>query len=290
MKETELIQEAIQTHTGSLFRIESRHAIGGGCISDAFEVSDGQRRFFIKTNAISFKDAFATEAVALREIAATRTLRVPEVIATFESDSQSFLILEFLDTRSSRSGDWRELGRQLAELHSVRQPYFGWARDNLVGATPQPNPRSDTWIDFFRDHRLAYQLRLCHSKGFTPRGAEKLLGSIGSFFEGHTPYPSLLHGDLWSGNVAFQSDGSPFVFDPASYYGDREADVAFTEFFGGFGRDFYRSYEEVLPLNSGYAVRKTLYNLYHCLNHVYLFGSSYASQASHMTARLLAEL
>lgn len=287
MSDRQLIESSLSEYLGTSFSIDSQRALGGGCINDAFRVEGSGKAFFMKANTLKFHDAFATEAAALEEIAATRTIRVPQVIALLKGSSQSYLILEYIETRTSRSGDWQKLGNDLAALHAKAMPYFGWNRDNLIGATPQPNPRSEDWSEFFCTQRIEHQLKLCKKRGYALPQADALLEAVPSFFANYQPFPSLLHGDLWSGNVAFDSNGAPFVFDPGSYYGDREADLAFTEFFGGFSDTFYESYHDALPLDPGYAQRKILYNLYHCLNHLYLFGASYASQAEHMTRQIL---
>jgi len=171
---------------------------------------------------------------------------------------------------------------------------FGFAHDNYIGTTPQPNgwPNESrtSWIDFWRERRLGFQLRLAAQNGYGGQLqtlGEKLLDALPAFFAGYTPQPSLLHGDLWSGNHAFLEDGTPVIFDPAPYYGDRECDLAMTELFGGYPADFYTAYHAAYPLDSGYAVRKDLYNLYHVLNHANLFGEGYARQAEQMMQRLL---
>lgn len=282
MRDRETIDAAVSRALGRAFRAESVQTLGGGCIHRALRVADGQGAVFVKQNNRSFRDAFEAEALALGQIAETETLRVPRALAVVDGEEASYLVLEYIEPRPSRGGDWRALGHQLAALHAIRQPRFGWGRDNLIGATPQPNPQADDWAEFFRVHRLEHQIRLNRDKGFAPRAAAQLLDSVGALLAGHAPWPSLLHGDLWSGNVAFDAGGAPFVFDPASYCGDREADLAFTEFFGGFPPAFYEAYRDALPLDSGYERRKTLYNLYHCLNHAYLFGGGYASEAERM--------
>ena len=290
MTDRQLIENAIFEATGAPFVLVSQQAIGGGCINDAFRLQGEDRSYFLKTNRLSFAPAFSAEALALQQLAACEGVRTPKVIAEIQSATQAYLILEYIPTRASRSGNWESLGRGLAKLHAERQAYFGWERDNLIGATPQPNPRSDDWLEFFRIHRLEHQLRLCHKRGFAPKGSDKLLDRLDTFFTDHHPVPSLLHGDLWSGNVAFDEEGEPFIFDPGSYYGDREADIAFTEFFGGFAPSFYEAYDDALSLSDGYQIRKTLYNLYHCLNHVYLFGAGYTGQADQMVRQLLSEI
>lgn len=281
------LEAALSEHAGERVAIESQRALSGGCINDAFHTIASGKSYFIKANRPSFFKAFSAEAEALRELGATNTVRVPEVIALIEGESQAYLVLEYIETRPSRTGDWKSFGEQLAKLHQMQQPYFGWSRDNFIGTTDQPNPKSESWIDFFREHRLERQIRLCRAKGYTVPFADRLLDRLPQYFDSYMPTPSLLHGDLWSGNAGFDQKGDPFIYDPASYYGDRETDLAFTEFFGGFPTDFYEQYDEVFPLDSGYAQRKTLYNLYHCLNHLKLFGASYGTQAEQMIHQLL---
>jgi protein-ribulosamine 3-kinase len=159
----------------------------------------------------------------------------------------------------------------LANAHRKPGPRFGWAHDNYIGATPQQNGWCDDWAEFWYERRLKPQLDMARASGFA------LPDVPSSLLKGHQPQPTLLHGDLWSGNAGFTAQG-PVVFDPAVYYGDREADLAMTELFGGFPKAFYRAYDEAFPLAEGYERRKHLYNLYHLLNHLNLFGSGYLGQ------------
>lgn len=283
------LRDLIERATGESCAILNSRSIGGGCINNAQRVETDRGVFFVKVNGVSFLDGFQNESAALAEIAATNTIRVPRPIVADTIEGQACLVLEFIHEGVARSNSWEKMGRQLAALHSIEQPYFGWSRDNVIGSTPQPNPKTDNWIVFFRDYRLAHQFKLCAQRGYQFTGKDRLLDRVSDFFDTQ-PKPSLLHGDLWSGNASFDSNGEPFLYDPGSYYGDREADLAFTEFFGGFNRAFYQAYNEALPLEPGYEVRKHLYNLYHCLNHAYIFGSSYAGQAQGIIDRLLAEL
>ncbi len=232
---------------------------------------------------------FAVEAAGLEALAATRTLRVPQVIAHGNADGQSYLVLEYLDLHTH--GDARRLGEQLAALHRCSADRFGFAQDNFIGSTPQPNRWQADWLTFWRDQRLGFQLRLAAHHGLDPALQEsgaKLQAALPDFFAGYAPQPSLLHGDLWGGNHAFLADGTPVLFDPAAYYGDRECDLAMTELFGGYPPDFYAAYRAAWPLDAGYARRRDLYNLYHLLNHANLFGGGYASQALQLMGRLLA--
>jgi fructosamine-3-kinase len=186
-----------------------------------------------------------------------------------------------------------EMGRRIAALHSVQHARFGWHRDNTIGSTAQANGWSDCWTTFWRERRLAPQLGLAAANKYTgalQRQGEALLSRLPQLLGEHDPRPSLLHGDLWRGNASFTRAGEPVVYDPACYFGDREADLAMTELFGGFPRAFYAGYEEVLPQVEGYAVRRDLYNLYHVLNHLNLFGAAYLEQARGLIGRLLSEI
>jgi len=277
------IEGAIGTATGKDFKVLHSSKLTGGSInrSQRLEASDG-RTFFCKQNDLDFYSFFKAEAKALKEIKDTNTIRVPEVIAFGKSETESFLILEFLEEGSSTPRAQKEMGKQLAKLHKITQPFFGWAQDNCIGATPQPNPKSHDWVDFYREYRLRHQFALAAQKGKTFEKIYDLLSNLDYFFREYSPSPSLLHGDLWGGNASQDKEDNPFIFDPASYYGDRETDLAFTYMFGGFSSSFYQSYEEEFPLHQGFSSRKTLYNLYHELNHFNLFGGGYAasSQAS----------
>ena len=203
------------------------------------------------------------------------------------------LLLEYLEFGCSNKASDRLLGRQLALMHQQQQPYFGWHRDNTIGSTLQLNSQCDDWLTFWREQRLGFQLKLAANKGYGGMlqvNGERLCSDMAVLFDNYLPQPALLHGDLWAGNAAVDKLGCPVIFDPACYYGDREADLAMTELFGGFSRDFYAAYQAVWPLDHGYGVRKTFYNLYHILNHLNLFGSGYLRQAESMMAMLLSEL
>ena len=190
-------------------------------------------------------------------------VHVPRVL----DHGPDFILLEQLDLR--RTGDWAALAQMLAKLHRTTGPRFGWHRDNFIGATPQINDWRDDWATFFHECRIRPQLALAKKNGIDLPAPPKL--------QGHNPHPSLLHGDLWSGNAGFTAEG-PVLFDPAVYYGDREADLAMTELFGGFPARFYEAYDEAYPLPEGYETRKHLYNLYHLLNHLNIFGEGYLAE------------
>jgi fructosamine-3-kinase len=231
----------------------------------------------------------AAEADGLRAIAQTGAIRVPQVFASGQGAGAAFLALEWLDF--SEGGRDAALGHALARMHAATSPRFGWHRDNTIGATPQANAWSDDWCAFFRDRRLRPQLELAERNGYRGmlrRDGPALLDHVPRLLEGHRPEASLLHGDLWAGNAGQLRDGTPVIYDPAAYYGDREADLAMTELFGGFGPDFHAAYAERMPLPKGFTTRRTLYNLYHVLNHLNLFGDAYLLRAETMVAELLA--
>jgi fructosamine-3-kinase len=231
---------------------------------------------------------FVAEAAGLDAIAATSTLRVPQAIAHGIAGEQSYLVLEHLELHAR--GNARLLGKQLAALHRCSARQFGFSQDNFIGTTAQANTWKIDWIDFWREQRLGFQLQLAAENGYGGQLqslGDKLLDALPAFFRGYTPPPSLLHGDLWSGNHAFIADGTPTLFDPAAYYGDRECDLAMTELFGGFPPSFYAAYRAEWPLHEGYEIRRDLYNLYHILNHANLFGGGYVRQAEQMIRALL---
>ncbi|MEW6646669.1 MAG: fructosamine kinase family protein [Pseudomonadota bacterium] len=284
------LAEAITRASGTPFVLHGRHGVGGGCINSTHVLEDGARRWFVKLNAAERLDMFAAEAAGLNELAASRTVRVPHPLCHGVAAGQAFLVLEWLDL--SGSGAQELLGRQLAAMHGVMREEYGWWRDNTIGSTPQPNEQSMDWMEFMCERRLGHQLDLAVQAGNRRlhRRGEELLDRMPDLFTGYTPAASLLHGDLWSGNYAVTAAGEPVLFDPAVYYGDREADLAMTELFGGFGPRFYAAYNEAWPLDPGYKVRKTLYNLYHILNHHHMFGGGYGQQAERMIDQLLSEL
>lgn len=282
---------AIGHATGLPFAVSGAQAMHGGDISQAFKLSDGVRSVFVKTQPAAGLAMFETEAAGLAELAAANAVQVPQVICHGVAAGQAYLVLDYLSLDAR--GDAVQLGRQLAQQHRVSAAQFGWARDNWIGATPQPNAWHDDWVGFWRTQRLGFQLQRAAENGYggaLQRDGESLLARLDAFFDSYVPVPSLLHGDLWGGNHAYLADATPVIFDPAVYFGDRESDLAMSELFGGFAPDFYAAYREAWPLDAGYVVRKTLYNLYHILNHANLFGGGYATQAARMTAQLLAQI
>ena len=263
--------------------------VGGGDISSAWRVRADDHHVFLKTGPASSYEMFLAEAEGLRELEKAEALRVPRVLGCVVSGTESMLALEWVNFEPANTDAETRLGRLLAKQHRYREERFGWRRDNTIGSTPQVNTWSDDWVRFFGEHRLGHQLDLAARKGFDgslQTDGRKLIDGLGRFFSDYWPEPSLLHGDLWGGNWAV-ANGEPVIFDPAVYYGDREADIAMTMLFGGFGNAFYDAYEEAWPFEAGVRERLELYKLYHVLNHLNLFGSAYLSRANSIIRSLL---
>ncbi|WP_300341898.1 fructosamine kinase family protein [Accumulibacter sp.] len=290
----ELIASDAADDSGPAADIDTVTEIGGGSISRALLVGAGKRLWFVKVNDADLAEMFAAEADGLQALAGCSALRVPRVVGHGVRGRQAYLVLEYLRLHPLREPrDAAVAGRALAELHRVRGTQYGWQRDNYIGSTPQDNTWHQSWSAFFSRRRLLPQLTLAGRHGDHASligGGERLLEKLDLLFAGYRPTASLLHGDLWYGNAATDESGRLALFDPAVHFGDREADLAMTELFGGFPDRFYAAYRESWPLADGFALRKTLYQLYHVLNHLNLFGSGYRRQAEAMIATLLAAL
>ncbi len=265
-------------------------SVSGGCINAAVRGRTASgRAIFVKSNDAAPPGMFEAEAAGLRALAAASGgPRIPEVLAV--SEPESLLVLEWLERGRPGPGYWERFGRELAALHRTTHSHYGFASgDNTIGSAPQPNPLMTDWLTFFRDHRLDFQRRLLRRKGRCPaaldRALDQVLEQLDRWLDLPDEHPALLHGDLWSGNAMCGAKGEPIIFDPAAYFGCREADLAMTELFGGFDRHLLSAYEEAFPLAPGYPERRDLYNLYHVLNHANLFGGSYASQALSIAKR-----
>jgi fructosamine-3-kinase len=279
------LREALAAAAGSAACDEAT-PVPGGCISACFAARRGSERWFVKLNAGDFADAFAAEADGLQALAGAG-VRTPAPLAHGRGEHGAYLVLEWLPLGRATDAGFRALGETLAAAHASPREAFGWHRDNRIGATPQRNTPGDDWREFWLDRRLAPQLDLAAHRGHRVE-ARRALAAAGALLDAHRPQPSLLHGDLWRGNAAFLADGTPVLFDPAVYAGDAEADLAMTELFGGFAAAFGEGYRAVRPLDAGYAVRRDLYNLYHVLNHLNLFGGGYLGEAQRLIARLAA--
>ena len=284
------IVKHISAVTGKALRLANARPIGGGCINEAYRLDGDGGPYFAKLNRDDKLEMLEAEADGLRDIAATGTIRVPRPVCHGISGNRAYLVLEYIELGGGTPQSETEFGRRLAALHAVPQTGFGWRRDNTIGSTPQPNPANDDWVAFLREHRLGFQCRLAKRNGLHLEGTNEMLEELDGFFTDYEPRPSLLHGDLWSGNMAFVPSGEPVIFDPATYCGDREAEFGLAEMFGGFGSVFWSAYEAKWPLDPGFGKRKLLYRLYHTLNHFNIFGGGYRSIAEEIVGRLLRAL
>jgi fructosamine-3-kinase len=271
---------AIEAVCGAQAAIRSRHGVGGGCINTCsrLELSDG-RLLFLKENSARFPGMFRSEAEGLVALEADHGPRVPKPLAWGETAEGQFLLMEWIEGGKKPKRWAEDFGRSLARLHSNPMPYWGFPGDNYIGGTPQPNVRTGSWSTFFGEHRLGHQVRLARKGGLlgarTAAKAERLIARLPGLLANAASHPSILHGDLWSGNVMAGPDGEAVMVDPAAYFGHGETDLAMTELFGRMDESFYRAYDEILPRPPGYAERREIYNLYHLLNHLNLFGGSY---------------
>ncbi|MEM7595509.1 MAG: fructosamine kinase family protein [Cyanobacteria bacterium P01_A01_bin.83] len=282
------ISQAISKATGQQLAIATTNSVSGGCINQGYKVSSKDTTYFVKLNRASEVEMFAAEALGLQQMQATQTITVPEPICWGTADNSSYIVLQWLNLASGNSQSWRSMGQQLAAMHRQGTSQdFGWSRNNTIGSTPQINTWMDNWADFFAQQRIGYQLKLAKRRGGNFPDTKKIVEAVRNKLADRQPQPSLVHGDLWSGNAAISSDGAPIIFDPATYYGDRETDIAMTELFGGFGAAFYQGYNEAWQLDSGYQQRKQIYNLYHVLNHFNLFGGGYAGQAQRTISNII---
>ena len=251
------------------------------------------RDYFAKVVELEELARLDAERDGLAALAATSTVRVPGFVEQGKDDARAWLVLEWLDLVPLRSASGAALGAALAALHRVPQKRFGWERDNFIGGSVQPNGWSDDWLGFWRAKRMVPQLRMAARNRLPSRlidRGERLAADCDAFFRGYAPDKSLLHGDLWGGNASALPDGTPVVFDPAVYVGDREADLAMTTLFGGFPPDFHSAYSAAWAPHDGYRARRDFYNVYHVLNHANLFAGGYVRQAQELVERVIAEI
>jgi len=273
------------------FVIDSTTQVSGGSICEAYKIKVGSTLYFLKTHKAGFHSMFANELYSLHALSATNTICVPTPLVSDIIDDYCYLLLEYLDIHSR--GSYAQLGESLAHLHQNTSNQFGWDQNNWIGTTPQPNDWHRNWLIFWRQCRLGYQLDLAkHNQAphSLIKNCEQLYTEFDSLFQNYSPIPSLLHGDLWCGNVGFIENGSPILFDPACYYGDRETDLAMTQLFNGFDQEFYSAYKDHFPLDRDYEIRKDFYNIYHLLNHFNLFSDGYAEQTERLCLEVLSAI
>jgi fructosamine-3-kinase len=287
-REQSVISESLRNAlTTMLGRLTSIKPVGGGDINQAARIETESAAYFVKWNLSHASHLFETEAHGLKLLSEAHAVRLPHVIALI--DQPPALVLEWIEVGSHKSDAAEELGRLLTQQHRSLGQSFGLDHDNFIGANPQLNRPTDSWLDFFRDQRLGVQVKLAQERGHfnTDRAQQlnELMDHLDRWIDPNNVVPSLLHGDLWSGNYLVDAHKQPVLIDPAVYYGDREAEIAFTQLFGGFGPRFYAAYNEAWPLDPGYANRRDLYNLYHLLNHLNLFGEGYGGSVDAVLER-----
>jgi len=283
------ISESIAEKTAAPFKIETRQAVAGGDINQAFRLSDQKNVYFVKLNSARLQSMFEAEFIGLEHLSNSHSIRVPEPLVVGEAEGQSYLVMEYINLGGSMPS--RTFGEQMAALHQNENRQFGFSINNTIGSTPQNNNWQDNWVVFWQQ-RLGYQLDLLIAKASASLfdTGSRLIELVPRFFDSYQPRASLLHGDLWSGNYDVDEQGNPVIYDPACYYGDREADLAMMELFGHPGQTFFSAYDSCYPIDTGYRTRKNLYNLYHILNHANLFGAGYTGQATQMVKTLLSEV
>lgn len=261
-------------------KIVSSKPVGGGCIADSkiIETLSG-KKYFLKSYSDSHANILKNEANGLKEIARSKSIKVPEVIL----QNESHLLLEFIESGKRGSTFSEKFGRQFARMHKTTSDSFGFYENNFIGANPQINlPQRKNWTEFYWENRLLFQYKLAERNGYSNSEFKtlfnKLEKALPQILDGTEEKPTLLHGDLWSGNYLVDTEGNPVLIDPAVYYGHREADLGMTLLFGGFDSMFYKAYDEEFPLVYGWRDRMDLYKLYHVINHLNLFGAGYYSQ------------
>lgn len=276
----EFYQAILKESLGNETKITEIQPTSGGCINNSVRLVTNQGSYFLKWNDTIPDDMFQKEMKGLQLLRDTHEIQIPEVIAHGKLVDRNYILLEYIDAAPKALDYWSHFGRALASLHkNHRSDRYGLDHHNYIGKLPQPNTRNLNWVDFFIDQRLEFQLTLALRNQLVDSSFAKRYRAFYKLLPTLLPAepPSLLHGDLWSGNVMPGMDGKVCLIDPAVYYGHREIELAFTQMFGGFGPDFYDAYNEVYPLEPGYDKRVAIYNIYPSMVHVNLFGISYLS-------------
>lgn len=283
------LEAAVHAAFGNETEIIRKDRIHGGDINDAYRLSlSNGGKVFVKTNSVKNENFFQTEMAGLQALRSADKIGVPEIlgIGTDEREGISFLLLEYIESAPRIKTYWETFGHELAELHRAEcrdfaestdgNARYGFSEDNFIGATPQKNRPREKWIDFYRECRLIPQIRMaeCYLDSGMRKKFTYLLEHLDSYLR-EPEFPSILHGDLWSGNVLCGNDGKAWILDPAVYIGNFETDLAMTQLFGSFPGTFYSAYSEINPIDPGYSERRDLYHLYHLLNHLNLFGGMY---------------
>lgn len=265
-------------------KVRSVQPVTGGDISSAYKIKTLGNIYFLKLNRALALQMFLKEVAALKMIAKTHTIGTPDVIDVGSFENNSYLLMDFIESKPPSNRDMTLLGEQLAQLHLKTSNTFGFDFDNFIGTLPQSNKHHNEWVDFYIEERLAPQLKIAIQRHLlspaeVPDLSTMKLKTVDIFKD---VQPSLLHGDLWSGNYLISKDGTPYLIDPASYYGHNEVDIAMSLLFGGFSSSFYQAYHQIMPQKNHSDARIELYQLYYLLVHLNLFGTSYYNSIKHI--------
>lgn len=274
----------VRQNLGVLVSLKS---VSGGDINETYRLKTTEGQFFLKkNNAVQFPNMFEAEKRGL-ELVSASDFTVPKPLFVEQVGNQQILILEWVERGSPKGGFWDDLGQRLAKMHSISNGSFGLDHDNYIGSLPQKNEMCQNWAEFYRDQRLIPQMKLAEQQGRLSAGMKQGFESLFKELENIFPAekPSLLHGDLWSGNMMVSSNGSPCIFDPAAYYGHREMDLAMMALFGGFDDAWVNAYNEIYPLENGWLERIPIGQLYPLMVHVNLFGGGYGSDVENILKR-----
>lgn len=284
------ICEHISDATQTFFSISKRNPVSGGDTHSAFVINDDSHRYFVKINPLSNGHRLRFEIDGLQALSAAGTVHVPQLICYGLADEGDkhfeYMVLEHLRFHTPEAESWYTFGTQLATLHhTTSAKQCGWREDNFIGHTRQRNTLTSDWASFFAEHRIGNMLEHCARQELRFASIDVLVTQVHRLLQSHQPQISLVHGDLWRGNVGFCRFG-PTMFDPAIYYGDRETDIAMSELFGAFPTAFYEGYNDVWPLSAEYELRKNIYNLYHLMNHALMFGGHYIDSCKSQIAQI----
>lgn len=273
-------EKVLKESLGNNITLKNSRSIGGGCINNSMKLDTNDGPYFLKWNPSIPDDMFEVESKGLELLRNAGELTIPKVIARGKIEGKHYLLLEHVEAGRKQPDYWEDYGRSMAALHKNHSSEkYGLDHDNYIGSLPQENDPMESWIDFFREKRLEFQLRLALKNGLVDEYFADRYRSFYELLPGLLPEnsPSLLHGDMWSGNVMVGPDGKVCLIDPAVYYGHREIELSFTQMFGGFERTFYEAYHEAYPVDPGFDERISIYNMYPYMVHVNLFGTSYLS-------------
>ena len=278
-----LISDELADHLGSHYKRAKWQRSGVGCINETWKVyGEGLQALFVKLGSPDAEDMYLRERDGLKLLEQAERFRVPEVVVLIKNEHCACLVLEFLELNSLREPrSETAFGEALAELHSITGNQFGLDHDNYIGKTCQVNGYRDDWWQFFCEKRLKTQWSMAADNNMRAALLQRIdtvIGAIPKYFSGHNPQPSLLHGDLWTGNTAVDASGQPVIYDPAVYFGDSETDIAMSKMFQPLGSRVYDAYFGCRPAVAGIEIRQHVYDLYHWLNHFNLFGVNYLGQ------------